>query len=208
MAVTSTAVHRSVWMDGNPEETMTRCFLWCQSFVIYSLRQAKSALRFSLQGRLHQSGWSEEPLWERMSVTGRASVACGDVTPSSIHLSPCLQRHCWPLQQKPAWEGKAVFSGARVPAHHCLSLWDDIVKTFRHNDSLLSSRKCPLNRRPWCHLIGFSLVETFPSEGWRESKTRCHLPCWSITTPGLCLTRRDWLHLQVKPGSKTPDDFL
>lgn len=29
MGVTYTAVHRSVWMDGNPDETMARCFLWC-----------------------------------------------------------------------------------------------------------------------------------------------------------------------------------
>lgn len=109
-------------------------FFGVQSFVIYSLRRAKSALRFSLQGRLHQSGWLGEPVWERMSVTRRASVACGDVAPSFVlHLpKPLPVEALLATAAKPVWEEKAAFGRSGSWRHHCLSLWDDTVKAFRH----------------------------------------------------------------------------
>lgn len=69
----------------NPDETMARCFLWCPELCDLQSQTSQVSTEVLIAGQTPPvCGWSEEPLWERMSVTRRASVACSDVAPASV----------------------------------------------------------------------------------------------------------------------------
>lgn len=75
MGVTSAAVHRSVWIDGNPEETVTRCSLWCPELCDLQSQTGQVSPEILIAGQTPPV-WLVRRTALRKDVSHRESICC------------------------------------------------------------------------------------------------------------------------------------